>query len=202
MPFGGRPIHVEDGRKADVRPNTTETSDGFYSSDTYTDKLIQYLGERSAAEREKPFFAYHAFSAPHWPNQAPKAVREKYHSTYLDGPDALRQRRLDSMKKLGIIAQDVRAHEVVAPEMGEWESFDEYQKACSARSMAAYAGMVEQMDHNIGRIISYLRQIDEYDNTMIIFLSDNGERHICQTVRKPSSITDHFCDQAGAEGAA
>lgn len=75
---------------------------------------------------------------------------------------------------MGIIAEDVAAHEVVAPEVAEWEHMSEYERKCSSRSMAAYAAMVEQMDHNIGRVIDYLQETGAYDNTVILFMSDNG----------------------------
>lgn len=152
MKVGGRPVHVEQGKKVDITPNRTEDPAGFYFSDAYTTKLLQYLDERMPEERQKPFFSYLAFSAPHWPNQSPKAVREKYIPLYADGPLELRKRRLAALVKEGIIDPEVIPHEVVSPDV-EWEQMSEYEQQCSVRSMAAYAGMVEQMDSNIGRVV-------------------------------------------------
>lgn len=79
------------------------------------------------------------------------------------------------MKELGIISEDVRAHEVVLPAgYSEWDDMTDYERACSSRCMAAYAGMVESMDANIGRVMEHLKSTGQYDNTLILFMSDNG----------------------------
>ena len=151
--------------------NTTNNPNGFYSSDFYTDNLIKYLSERPV---DKPFFAFLPFAAPHWPLQVDKKYRDRYQGVYDDGPEALRQRRLENLRNLGIIRPDVVAHEVVASSESEWESLTDEERALSSRAMEAYAGMVENMDENIGKIIAYLEGIEEKDNTFIIFQSDNG----------------------------
>lgn len=87
--------------------------DNFYSSDAYGDKMIEYLTTREEDAKHKPFFAYLPFSAPHWPLQAPQDVVEKYRGVYDDGPETLRVRRLDRLKHLGLIRQDVVPHDVV-----------------------------------------------------------------------------------------
>ncbi|KAJ5110623.1 arylsulfatase [Penicillium argentinense] len=163
-------LHMQDGEYQPKLPGN------FYSSDHYATKMIDFLSERSDSDREKPFFAYLPFSAPHWPLQAPKASMDKYRGQYDDGPEALRQRRLQRLKDLGIVSPDVVAHEVVtAPgEPLEWENMSADERAKSARSMEAFAGMVDRMDENIGRVISYLKETGEYDNTVICFMSDNG----------------------------
>ncbi|ESK89863.1 arylsulfatase [Moniliophthora roreri MCA 2997] len=165
------PLYVEDGAKIDLPSNTTNDPNGFYSSDFYTDNLIKYLSERP---KNKPFFAFLPFSAPHWPLQVHKKYRDKYKGFYSDGPEALRQRRLASLKKLGLIPPDVVPHDVVAPAESEWASLTNEERELSARAMEAYAGMVENMDENIGKILAYLEEIGEKDNTFIIFQSDNG----------------------------
>ena len=150
--------------------------EGFYSSDFYASKMIQYLEERSVEEKEKPFFCYLPFSAPHWPLQAPNESMDKYKDVYSDGPEALRLRRLERLKELGMIDRNVVPHEIVtAPgEQEEWSSMTTEEQAKSARSMEAYAGMVDRMDQNIGRVLNYLKTTREYDNTYIFFMSDNG----------------------------
>lgn len=150
--------------------------DNFYSSDYYATKMIDFLSERNETDRKKPFFAYLPFSAPHWPLQAPKESMEKYRGQYDDGPEALRQRRLQRLKDLGMVAQDVVPHEVVTVEKEpmEWEKMTSDERAKSARSMEAFAGMVDRMDENIGRVLQYLKDTGEYDNTVICFMSDNG----------------------------
>ena len=101
-------------------------------------------------------------------------LKDRYKGVYDGGPYELRDRRLARMKQLGIIAEDVIAHDVVAPEISEWSDFSAYKKNCSVRAMEAYAGMVDQMDHEIGRVIDYLKKSGQYDNTLIVFMSDNG----------------------------
>lgn len=95
---------------------------------------------------------------------------------YSEGPEALRQQRLKRLKQLGLVAPDAEAHSVVtAPgEPAEWESMSEEIRTKSARAMEVYAGMVDRMDYNIGRVISHLKESGEYDNTFIMFMSDNG----------------------------
>jgi len=147
--------------------------DDFYSSDSYTDKLLQYLRERAPAE-DRPFFAYLPFQAPHWPLQAPDESIAKYLGRYDAGPDALREERLAALKRLSLCPPDVEAHPVVADGAPEWAEMTAEQRAVSARSMEVYAAMVDRMDWNIGRVIDYLSDSGELDDTVVIFLSDNG----------------------------
>ncbi|KAK4234451.1 arylsulfatase [Achaetomium macrosporum] len=165
-----RALHVEDDKLLGRLP------EGFYSSDAYADKLMSYLDNRTPAEREQPFFAYLPFSAPHWPLQAPKEVCDKYRGFYDDGPEALRQRRLARLKELGMVDPGVQPHPVVItdgkPE--NWDDLPQHIRKASSRAMEVYAGMVDRMDWNIGRVIEYLREAGEYDNTFVLFMSDNG----------------------------
>jgi arylsulfatase A-like enzyme len=150
---------------------------GWYSSDSYGDILLQYLKEWHADSNEtskRPFFAYYPFSAPHWPLQAPQEYIQHYRGIYDDGPDALRLRRLERLKELGLVGKDVEPHPVVATEVPEWSELSPEHRAKSARAMEVYAGMVECIDHNVGKIVDYLEDIGELDNTFVLFLSDNG----------------------------
>jgi arylsulfatase A-like enzyme len=150
--------------------------EGWYSSDGYGDRMLQYLKEWKEDKSlfEKPFFAYYPFSAPHWPLQAPKQYINHYRELYNEGPEALRQARLKNLIQLGMIPKDVKPHPVVADEVQGWDEMTEFQKEGSCKSMEAYAGMVECLDHNIGRVTDYLESIGELDNTYIMFFSDNG----------------------------
>lgn len=168
-------MYTIDGKKYAVPPNRERHPEGFYSSDFYTDNLVDWLEERGDENRKKPFFAYLPFSAPHWPLQCSDADRDRYDGVYDDGPAALRLRRLENMKKLGIIPEDVRPHEVVAGPMNiEWDEMNPYERKCSARAMQCFAGMVDNLDQNVGKIVQYLKRSGEYDNTVIVFQSDNG----------------------------
>lgn len=141
---------------------------------------MNYLDNRTSEEKEQPFFSYLPFSlpfsAPHWPLQAPKQVCDKYRGFYDDGPEALRQRRLGRLKELGMIGSDVKPHPIVIadgkPE--NWADLPPEIRESSSKAMEVYAGMVDRMDWNIGRIIEYLKRTSEYDNTFVLFMSDNG----------------------------
>jgi arylsulfatase len=150
--------------------------DDFYSSDFYTDTLLRYFRERSEdlENQDRPFFAYLPFQAPHWPLQAPDESIATYHGRYDAGPDALREARLAALKRLGLCPPDVAAHPVVADGAPEWADMLADERALSARSMEVYAAMVDRMDWNIGRVIDYLAETGELDDTVVIFLSDNG----------------------------
>ena len=169
-------LHMEDGEY--VR----ELPDDFYSSNSYGDCMLRYLKDwnqsnsnaRSVAGAKRPFFAYLPFSAPHWPLQAPQEYIQHYRGMYDDGPDALRLYRLSKLKELGLVCADAEAHPVHAPEAPEWAQLSPEHQAKSARAMEVYAGMVECMDYNVGRVCEYLKEVGEFDNTCILFLSDNG----------------------------
>jgi arylsulfatase A-like enzyme len=157
-------MYEEDGAQVKSLP------EDFYSSDHFATKLIEYLRE---APKERPFFAYLAFTAPHYPLQAPAAEIAKYRGRYAHGPDVLRDRRLLAQKALGLCPEDVRAHPVEAS-APQWAELSAAEQAWSARTMEVYAAMVDRMDQNVGRVIEQLRQSGELDNTVILFLSDNG----------------------------
>jgi arylsulfatase len=150
--------------------------DDFYSSDFYADTLLRYFRERAGdpENKDRPFFAYLPFQAPHWPLQAPDESIAAYHGRYDAGPDALREARLAALKRLGLCPADVEPHPVVADGAPEWSDMTDDERALSARSMEVYAAMVDRMDWNIGRVIDYLADTGELDDTVVIFLSDNG----------------------------
>ncbi|PSS05326.1 alkaline-phosphatase-like protein [Coniella lustricola] len=165
-------LHSEDGEYVKKLP------EGWYSSDGYGDKMVEYLKQwnenNNDKEKEKPFFGYFPFTAPHWPLQAPQEYIRKYRGVYDDGPDALRLKRLQRLKDLGIIDKNVEPHPVVAEEVKEWAELSAEEKANSCRAMEVFAGMVESIDANVGKVVDYLESIGELDNTFVCFLSDNG----------------------------
>ncbi len=165
-----RALHVEDSQYVEKLP------EGFYSSDSYVDKLIDYLEQRNAEDSEKPFFAYLPFAAPHWPLQAPQENIQKYRGVYEKGPESLRQARLQKLQDLGLVPPDVKPHPIVSTSIdaGPWEDQDAETRAKSSRAMETYAGMVDRIDWNIGRVVDYLKKTGEYDNTFVLFMSDNG----------------------------
>lgn len=168
----GQATYTEDGQKVAI----TDLPDNFFSSDYYTDKLIQYLD--SGKNSGKPFFAYAAYTAPHWPIQAPVQYSNKYKGRYDLGYEQIRNARIARQKQLGIIPANFDAAEPLntaqIPNYPKWNELTAEQKAFEARKMEVYAGMVENLDHNIGRLIAYLKANGQYENTLIFFVSDNG----------------------------
>ncbi|CAZ82903.1 unnamed protein product [Tuber melanosporum] len=163
-------LHMENSTYVPQNP----PEPNFYSSDFYASKLVNYLEARTPDEKSRPFFAYLPFSAPHWPLQAPEVSVKKYEGLYKDGPDALRLHRLESLKTLGLVSPGIHPHPVVAPESADWNSMTPDARAKSARSMEVYAGMVDRMDENIGRVLSFLEASGEAEDTYVLFMSDNG----------------------------
>jgi len=152
-----------DGKEIDL-------PDDFYSSKFYIDKAIEFI--ESNRGDEKPFFSYIPFQAVHIPVQAPKEFTDKYKDKYKQGWQALRARRLEAVKKLGLVPENTLLADM--PSMVDWNSLSGEQKRYESRKMEVYAGMVEAMDHHIGRLIQYLKETDQYDNTIFVFTSDNG----------------------------
>ena len=121
----------------------------------------------------EPFFAYLAFTAPHDPLQAPDDWLDRYRGRYDAGYDAIRNQRLQRMKAIGLIDWRV-ADNPGSGEFPTWESQSAAQRAQQARKMEIYAAMIENFDHHFGRIVDTLRELGRLDDTLIVFLSDNG----------------------------
>lgn len=144
---------------------------GFHSSEDYTAAIIGNIAENRASGR--PFFAYLALQAPHDPFQLPAEWLDRYEGRYDEGYDATRAARIERMKALGILAPDATVFPRL-PNVPAWNDLTAEEKEKSARRMELYAAMVANMDENIGKLIGYLKTSGLYDNTLIIFLSDNG----------------------------
>ena len=163
-------------------PKTPYTEDGKYlaklpkefkyATEFYVDKMISYI--EANHQDGKPFFAYLAHQAVHAPYHLPNDYwLRKYEGKYDIGWDALRKQRLARMKEMGILPANAN----LADRMWFvpiWDDLAPAAKVVVARKMALYASMAENMDYHTGRLIDYLKQIGEYDNTLFIFLSDNG----------------------------
>ena len=160
------PIYENANWFEDGKPATLP--DDFYSSEFLVDKAIEYIGE----DRNQPFFAYVAFQAVHIPVQAPAAFRDKYLQTYSDGWHALRANRSQGLARSGVLPDIIDGRAM--PTTTQWQNLTPEQQSFEARGMAVYAGMVDAMDFHIGRLIQHIDSIGELDNTVFIFLSDNG----------------------------
>lgn len=138
----------------------------YYFTDAITDNVVKYLKEDRG---DSPFFMYVAYTAAHWPMQAPEAAIRKYRGKYDAGWETIRRRRLEKMKQSGVIAPDVTLSPL---DTLPWEQ--EPDKKAMARRMETYAAMVDIMDQGIGRIVEELKRKGVFENTVILFLEDNG----------------------------
>ncbi|AMQ88882.1 arylsulfatase [Marinobacter sp. LQ44] len=155
-------IYLENGKQVEA-PN------GFFSSDFYADKAIEYVN----AAGDKPFFHVLSFTAPHWPLQAPDSYIRKYEGRYDEGYEAIRQQRLGKMKDMGLVGYELAAN-VPFDQLPTWDELTDEQRKIEARKMEIYAAMVDNMDENIGRVIAHLEKAGKLDNTVVMFMSDNG----------------------------
>jgi arylsulfatase A-like enzyme len=149
----------------------SELPKDFYATRSFTDFLIDSI--RDNRDDGKPFLAYLAFTVPHDPLHVPEPWLSKYRSNYNDGYELLKTKRAARARQLGLVsdgAQTPVRHRMLAA----WDSLSKKQQALESRAMEVYAGMVENMDYHFGRVVNFLRDIGEYDNTIVIFFSDNG----------------------------
>lgn len=151
----------------------TPPEEGFYKTDAYTDYAIQFMEE--AATIDKPFFLYAAYPAPHWPLHAKEEDIAKYRKRYREiGWDVCRAERVKRLKELGIIDDSpIPPRDAAVPPWTEAEHQD-----WEAERMAVYAAQIDCMDQNIGRLLDCLKMIGREENTVVIFLSDNGATDI------------------------
>ena len=157
-------IYREDGKRVRLPPE-------FYSSRFYSERLIEYLENRP--DDGRPFFAYLAFTAPHWPLQAPTESIAKYAGRYDTGYDTLQASRFARLQDLGLLTDGMQAVPRVPGEPA-WEALSAQDKQIAARKMEIYAAMVDDLDHYLGTVFETLKRRGEFDNTFIFFMSDNG----------------------------
>lgn len=162
-----------DGNTPDPHPKST-TDRRFYTTDAFTDHAIRFIDEhKSGDDKDDPFFLYLAYTAPHWPLHAPDEELAKYRGKYDIGWDKLREQRYQRQISSGQIPATWKLSPR-DPDVPAWDSLDEKKQAESAFRMAAYAGMIDRVDQKIGDLIATLKTNGDYENTLILFLSDNG----------------------------
>ncbi|MFV1988296.1 MAG: arylsulfatase [Gemmatimonadota bacterium] len=160
----GGPLYTQDGARA-------EFPEGGYSTEVFTDRLIEFIDSNAGDGR--PFFAFAAYTSPHWPLQVPDEYLDLYAGQYDQGYDRLREERFESLKTAGIVPRDWSMpprNEAVTP----WTELDAEERRTEARKMELYAALLENLDDHVGRLIEHLKASGLYENTMIVFMSDNG----------------------------
>lgn len=164
------PHLIRDNTRA-PQPKTVE--EGYHFSEDIVDNAIDYLFEHQMNFPEQPFFLYLPFGAMHTPHHAPKEYIEQYKGKFDAGWDVIRRQWFENQKRLGVIPQDAELTEK-NEYIRDWDDCTEKEKAVYAREMEAFAGMLTHTDAQIGRLIDYLEESEQLDNTVIVFLSDNG----------------------------
>ena len=162
--FEGGSLYREDGVEV-------EYPEGRYTTELFTNRLIEFI--EGGREDGRPFFAFAAYTSPHWPLQVPDDYRDRYAGQYDQGYDLLREQRLESLKEARIIP----AASTLPPRndaITRWDELTPEQQRRESRKMELYAAMVENLDHHVGRLIDYLKSNNLYENTLIVFMSDNG----------------------------
>jgi arylsulfatase A-like enzyme len=163
LPHSAKVDWFEDGK-----PATMPTS--YYSSTYFVDRMLDYW--RQDRGRAQPFFSYVAFQANHVPLQAPEAFVKKYEGRYQAGWTTLRKERRGRAVAMGLLPAS--AEPVTMASTPNWDTLKPADRRHQEREMEVYAAMAEAMDTEVGRLVAYLRQTGEFDNTVFVFLSDNG----------------------------
>jgi arylsulfatase len=178
---GPQPANYRDGEKL------VQVGDDFYSTRFYTEKMMRFIDEDR--DEEKPFFAYLAYTAPHWPLQAPDESIARFHGHYDAGYEQVYLRRFANLKRLGLVPADAEPMDLdtFSP---RWDALDAEEQAFAARRMEVYAAMVSDLDAYVGRFVAYLKETGAYDNTFILFMSDNGAEPGRRDLLPP--IVDHI----------
>ncbi len=149
----------------------TPPANGFYLTDAISDSAVAFINSHSKEKKENPFFLYVAYTSPHWPLHALEEDIKKYEGKYASGWDSLRNERYKKILRLGIITEKYK----MSPRTEGIPSWKEAEnKELWIRRMQVYAAMIDRMDQGIGRVISTLEKLKKLDNTLILFLADNG----------------------------
>ena len=151
-----------------VEPQPTREGEGYYMTDAFTDYACKFVTE---VDKDKPFFLYLAYNAPHWPLHAKEKDIKKYMGKYMKGWNKISSARFKKQQQMGLIDSSF----VPAPHEGPgWEKMNHSQKKLLDLKMAAYAACVDSIDQNIGKFLTTLKANGQYENTIIFFLTDNG----------------------------
>jgi arylsulfatase len=155
-----------------IEPEKTP-EEGYHLTEDLVDKAISFIADSKQVAPNKPFFMYFATGAQHAPHHVPKEWADKYRGIFDDGWDAYRERTFAKQKELGIAPADAELsrHD---PDVQDWDSLSDDERTLYARMMEVFAGFLEHTDHHIGRLLAFLEELGELENTLIMVLSDNG----------------------------
>ncbi len=166
---GGHHYRMLPGRQLVVDDTPIDVPKDWYSTTAFTDHALQFIEEGFAADN--PLFLYLPYTAPHWPLQAPEAMTDKFLGRYTDGWQAHREARFQRQIEMGLFPEGTKLAPL-DPKTPKWKSIKD--KTEMDRRMAIHAAMVHKVDQGVGRVVEKLKEHDQLDNTLILFLSDNG----------------------------
>lgn len=156
-----------------TEPEDYPTDGSFYFPDAMSEEAVGMLRDLRAEHPEQPFFLYFATGAPHAPHHTKPEDRAKYAGRYSAGWDAIRQERLARQIASGLVPEGTKLASY-SPDVAAWSSLDDDQRTMYARFQENYAAFVDNIDQNVGRLLAHIESIGELDDTLVIFLSDNG----------------------------
>ncbi|MFF4584383.1 arylsulfatase [Streptomyces sp. NPDC001388] len=153
------------------QPATPE--EGYHLTEDLTDRAMSFIADAKQVAPDKPFYLHFCLGATHAPHHVPKEWADRYRGVFDDGWDAYRERTFDRQKQLGIVPADsqLSPHD---PDVPAWESLSPDARRLAARMMEVFAGFLSHTDHHIGRLMAFLKEIGEFDNTLVMVVSDNG----------------------------
>lgn len=167
----------------------TDLPEDFFSSTYYIDRIKEYIAADRGDER-KPFFTYLSFQAQHYPHQAPQEYIDKYLDKYDAGWEALRAERYARQVEMGVMPAGLNM--APNPVAAAWDGLSDEERKVQAKKMAVYAGMLDHLDAQVGRLMDYLEEIGEADNTIVLFISDNGADNNEQDKTFPQWYAENF----------
>ncbi len=162
-------FHPEPGTHLALNDQEYKPGDGFYMTDAFTDNAVAQIDEFGRGKN--PYFLYLAFTAPHWPLHARPEDIAKYEGKYMDGWDELRKRRHARQIKLGIVDAKWPLTPRDSPSPA-WDTMED--KPALDRKMAVYAAQIDRLDQSVGRVLAKVKELGQEENTLILFLADNG----------------------------
>lgn len=183
----GKATYLDNGQQL------TSLPEDFYSTHYYTQWLLDALKNRR--DTEKPFFAYLAYTAVHDPLHAPGDLIKKYEDIFADGFAQLKQQRIRGLREQGLIPDSPVVTRWLA-RTPAWDELTEVQQADMAKRMAVHAAMLEYLDEELGRIVAFLKETGDYDNTLIVVMSDNGAATVPKTFYPKGEKDQAWQDQA------
>jgi len=155
-----------------VEPSRTPEQ-GYHLTEDLADKAIEFIADAKQVAPHKPFYLHFCTGAMHAPHHVAKEWADRYAGQFDDGWDAYRERVLIRQKELGVMPADAELSRR-DPDVPDWDSLPPEARRLAARMMEVYAGFLSHTDHHIGRLMSFLKEVGEFDNTLIMLVSDNG----------------------------